>query len=149
MTSEITSRALHLSQVERHLPDTGSGAVVIFVGRVRPDVVRGRPVSALDYEVDRALALARLRELERKARRRFGARRVYVIHRVGRIPVGGASVIIAVAAAHRSKAFAAARFLIEELKQEVPIWKADRWARAPAGHRRRARPARRNGRSPG
>jgi molybdopterin synthase catalytic subunit len=149
VTCEITSRPLHLGQVERHLPDPGSGAVVLFIGRVRPDSVQGRRVVALQYETDRALALRRLRELERRARRRFGARRVYVIHRVGRIPVGGASVIIAVAAAHRSKAFAAARFLIEELKREVPIWKADRWARAPAGRRRRTRPARPTGRSPG
>jgi molybdopterin synthase catalytic subunit len=149
MTCEITTRPLHLGAVELHLPDPGSGAVVVFVGRVRPDAVKGRRVIALVYETDRAMALRRMRALERRARRRFAARRVYVIHRVGRIPVGGASVIIAVAAAHRSKAFAAARFLIEELKREVPIWKADRWARAPTERRRRTRPARPTGRSPG
>jgi molybdopterin synthase catalytic subunit len=143
VTAEITSRKLSLQHVDRFVRDPASGAVVLFVGRVRPDTVRGRRVVALDYESDRVMALARLRELERRARRDYGARKVYLIHRVGRIPVGEASVILAVAAGHRSKAFDAARFLIEELKREVPIWKSDLWARTPVGRRRRrlSRPA--------
>jgi molybdopterin synthase catalytic subunit len=140
VTVEITSRPLTLAGLERHVEDPRSGAVVVFVGRVRQDSAPGRRISALEYETDRAMVLAQLRGLERQAIRRFGARRVYVIHRVGRIRVGGASVVIAVAAAHRARAFQAARFLIEELKRKVPIWKSDRWARAPAGRRRRKRP---------
>lgn len=149
MTCEITSRPLSLARIGRTLDDDLSGAVVLFVGRVREDSTAGRRVRALDYEADRPMALARLRELERRAVRRFGARRVYMIHRVGRIPVGAASVIIGVAAPHRALAFRAARFLIEELKHEVPIWKSDRWAPAPTARRRQTRPHRRTGRSPG
>lgn len=137
MTVEITSRPLSLAGVERHLGDPRSGAVVLFVGRVRQDRTRGRTVTALDYETDRALVLDQLRGLERQAVRRYGARRVYLIHRVGRIRVGAASVVIGVAAAHRSMAFRAARFLIEQVKRKAPIWKANRWDRAPVEHPRR------------
>lgn len=149
MTCEITSRPLYLAEVERHLGDPGSGAVVLFVGRVRRETDRGRRITALDYETDRAFVLRQLGDLEREAIQRFAVRRVYVIHRVGRIRVGAASVIIAVAAAHRATAFRAARFLIEELKREVPIWKANRWARSPAARRRRTPPPPPGRRSPG
>jgi len=149
MTCEITSHPLSLARAERHLADRASGAVVLFAGRVRQDGAPGRRIAALEYETDRRMVLERLRGLERQAIRRFGARRVYIIHRIGRIRVGAASVLIGVAAPHRSTAFHAARFLIEELKREVPIWKADRWARAPAGHPPRTPPRRRGARSPG
>jgi molybdopterin synthase catalytic subunit len=149
MTCKITSRPLSIGQVERFLEDRSSGALVLFVGRVRPDLAGGRRVMALEYEADRRMALERLRELERRAMTRFEARRIYVVHRIGRIPVGAASVVIGVAAAHRALAFGAARFLIEELKREIPIWKSDRWDRAPAGRPRRRRPRPRHGQSPG
>jgi molybdopterin synthase catalytic subunit len=123
--------------------------VVFFIGRVRQDEGRGRRIAALEYETDRSMVLARLQALEQQAVRRFGARRVRIIHRIGRIRVGAASVIIGVAAAHRAKAFRATRFLIEELKREVPIWKSDRWVRAPVGHRRRKPLRPRGERSPG
>jgi molybdopterin synthase catalytic subunit len=149
MTSVITDRPLSIREAARHLDDGESGGVVLFVGRVRPDRSGNRRVVALDYEADRKLALAQLRKLEKEARRRFGARRVFVIHRVGRLRVGIPSVMIGVAAPHRAEAFAAARFLIEELKREVPIWKSDRWGRARAARppRRPLRP--RRGRSRG
>lgn len=149
MSCEITTRPLTVARVARHLDDDASGAVVLFVGRVRPDASGSRRVAALDYEADRAMALRRLQGLERQARQRFGARRVHLVHRIGRLRVGAASVIVGVAAPHRSAAFQAARFLIEQLKRDVPIWKSDRWARAPAGRRRRTRPPPSGGRSRG
>lgn len=149
MSCEITARRLSVARAERYLDDLESGAAVLFVGRVRPDRSGDRRIVALDYEADRAMAVARLETLERRAVGRLGARRVYIIHRVGRIPVGEASVIIGVAAGHRAVAFRAARFLIEELKREVPIWKMDRWARGPGGRRRRTLPRPPAARSPG
>ena len=139
MTSEITSRPLSVPRVYAALEDPSCGGVVIFVGRVRPDrSLRGR-VSALDYEADRALALRQLETLEREAGWRFGAGKIRIEHRIGRLPVGTPSVIVGVAAPHRSAAFQAARFLIERLKTGVPIWKTDRWGRvARNGQRPRA-----------
>jgi len=117
----------------RHLEGPGLGGLVLFAGRVRPDRTGNGRVRALDYEVHRAVALTALADLERTARRRFGAKRVVVWHRVGRVPVGEVSVLVGAATGHRAPAFAAARYLIERLKEEVPIWKAvpERPARRP------------------
>jgi len=127
-----------LASVDRLLragPD--DGGVVVFAGRVRPDPRRGRRVVALDYEVDRTPALERLRAIERTARRRFGARKVLLWHRTGRVRVGETAVVVGAACRHRAEAFVAARYLIDELKASVPIWKEER-----------ARPARRPPRPP-
>ena len=119
------------------------GGVVVFVGRVRPDPMpRGR-VAALDYEAHRPLALAALSNLERAARRRYGAAKVVLWHRLGPVPVGEPSVIVGVATGHRAPAFAAARYLIEQLKRQVPIWKQDRGRPV---RRRRSPPGGRAGR---
>jgi molybdopterin synthase catalytic subunit/molybdopterin converting factor small subunit len=101
-----------------------AGALVTFFGTVRAES-RGRAVTALEYEAYEPMALAWLERLARAARAEHGALRVAVWHRVGRVPVGGDSVCIAVAAAHRAEAFAAARHVIEGLKADVPIWKRE------------------------
>jgi molybdopterin synthase catalytic subunit len=125
------------------LEGPGLGGVVLFAGRVRPDPVEGGRVEALDYEAHAAPARAQLRALERTARRRFGARRVVLWHRVGRVRVGEVSVLVGAACGHRAAAFEATRFLIEELKRSVPIWKT---VRARRGRRPPRRPRPRAGR---
>jgi molybdopterin synthase catalytic subunit len=142
----LTRSSLRLGEAERRLDRPGNGGVVVFAGRVRPDRRRGATVRALDYEADRGPALRALRELEREARRRFGARDVVLWHRVGRVPVGAVAVVVGVACAHRAEAFEAARFLIDRLKATVPIWKEERGR--PARRPRRP-PARRASRSTG
>jgi molybdopterin synthase catalytic subunit/molybdopterin converting factor small subunit len=101
-----------------------AGALVTFHGTVRAGS-RGKVVTALEYEAYEPMALAWLERLARAARRDHGALRVAVWHRTGRVPVGGDSVVIAVAAAHRAEAFAAGRHVIEGLKADVPIWKRE------------------------
>jgi molybdopterin synthase catalytic subunit len=136
----VGPRQLSLSAAARELEDPACGAVVLFVGRVRPDrTARGR-VAGLFYEADRELAVRSLHALELGARRKFGAARIVLWHRTGELGVGTPSVIVGVATAHRAEAFAAARFLIEQLKAKAPIWKTDRWR---SGHRRPPRRARR------
>jgi len=131
----LTSRPLSAASAMRALEGPGLGGVVLFAGRVRPDRTAGGRVRALDYEAHRPLALAALGDLERTARRRFGAERVVLWHRLGRVPVGETSVLVGAATGHRAAAFRAARYLIEALKKEVPIWKA-----APERPARRRRP---------
>lgn len=104
-----------------------AGALITFLGTVR-DGSRGRAVVALEYEAYEAMAVAWLERLAEAAREEHGALRVAVWHRTGRVPVGGDSVVIAVAAAHRGEAFAAARHVIEGLKADVPIWKREYYA---------------------
>ncbi len=103
------------------------GAVVVFDGIVR-NHSRGRRTLGLDYEAYEEMALRQMRELAAKARERFGARRVTLAHRLGRLEIGETSVLIVVASAHRSAAFEACRWLIDTLKQTVPIWKKETFA---------------------
>ena len=137
MSVRLTRNRLSVSAALRELGGDELGGVVVFAGRVRPDRTPGGRVSVLDYEAHRPLALAALAELERTARRRFGLGRVVLWHRLGPVPVGAPSVVVGAAAGHRAAAFAGARYLIEQLKAKVPIWKAER---ARPARRRRPRP---------
>ena len=103
------------------------GAVVVFDGIVR-NHTRGRRTMHLDYEAYEEMAVRQMRELAVKARDRFGVRRVTMVHRLGRLEIGETSVLIVVASAHRSAAFEACRWLIDTLKQTVPIWKKETFA---------------------
>jgi molybdopterin synthase catalytic subunit len=103
------------------------GAVVVFDGIVR-NHTRGRRTLHLDYEAYEEMALRQMRELGLKARERFGVRQVTMLHRLGRLQIGETSVLIVVASAHRSAAFEACRWLIDTLKQTVPIWKKETFA---------------------
>ena len=146
MSVRLTDRALTVAGAMRALEGPGLGGVVVFAGRVRPDRGRAGRVFALDYETHRAPALRRLAAIERDARARFGAGRVVIWHRVGRLKVGEVSVVVGAACAHRAAAFDAARFLIDELKASVPIWKTER---ARPVRRPRRRPGRARARSTG
>ncbi len=146
MSIRLTTQPLDVARAYRELEESGSGGVVVFVGRVRPDKGRAGKVFALDYEADDRLAQRALEKLAADGTRRFGARRIVLHHRLGRLRVGVISVIVGAAAPHRRAAFDAARFLIERLKVEVPIWKTDRVRRA---RRPRRRPPARAARSAG
>jgi molybdopterin synthase catalytic subunit/molybdopterin converting factor small subunit len=100
------------------------GAVVVFDGIVR-NHSRGRQTLHLDYEAYEEMAEKQMRELAINARGRFGVRHVTMVHRLGRLEIGETSVLIVVASAHRTQAFEACRWLIDALKQTVPIWKKE------------------------
>ena len=105
--------------------DPGAGGVVIFSGVVR-DETGGRPVKFLEYEAHAPMAEAKLREIGAAVRARWpGVKRVAILHRVGRLEIGEASVLIAVSAAHRAEAFEACRYAIDTLKATVPVWKKE------------------------
>jgi len=103
------------------------GAVVVFDGIVR-NHSRGRRTVHLDYEAYEEMAIRQMRTLGEKARERFGVRQVTMVHRLGRLEIGETSVLIVVASAHRSAAFEACRWLIDAIKQTVPIWKKETFA---------------------
>lgn len=105
----------------------GDGAVCLFLGVVR-DLNRGRAVLALEYEAYEEMALPLMREIAEEATRRFPVTAVRLVHRLGRLSVGEASVAVAVASPHRAEAFAACRFAIDTLKARVPIWKKELYA---------------------
>jgi molybdopterin synthase catalytic subunit len=102
----------------------GDGAVVTFAGLVR-DHNDGRRVQFLEYEAYEPLAVRALQRIVDEARELWPRARVAVHHRLGRLQIGEASVVIAAASPHRADAFAACRYTIERVKQIVPIWKRE------------------------
>jgi molybdopterin synthase catalytic subunit len=145
----ITRTPIVLDRLVRAVRDPRAGAIVAFVGTTRNENA-GRRVVRLEYEAFTCMALAEMRRLAAEARRRWPLRRVAMTHRIGAVPVGQASVAIAVSAGHRAEAFAACHWLIDRLKEIVPIWKREhfRGGRIWIGPQQSA-PARRAGRRPG
>jgi len=103
-----------------------NGALVLFVGTVR-DVNAGRPVTGIDYSTYAGMADRELGEIVREACERFGTRHVVVEHRVGTLGLGEASVAIAAAHPRRAQAYEASRYVIEQIKKRVPIWKREHY----------------------
>ncbi len=120
--SAITSAPLSVEAVLRAVEGPGAGAVATFVGLVRDHNV-GRKVLWLDYEAYGPLADKALGMIIGEAEARWPGARAAIHHRTGRMEIGEASVVIAVATPHRADAFAACRYAIERIKQIVPIWK--------------------------
>ena len=104
-----------------------AGAVVLFLGTTRRET-DGRSTASLDYEAYPEMARVKLSELEAEARRRWALIGCSIVHRLGHLKIGEASVAIAISSAHRDAAFAAGQWLIDTLKQVVPIWKRENWA---------------------
>jgi molybdopterin synthase catalytic subunit len=122
---EITEAPLEPDQLVRLVERPEAGAVVTFAGVVR-NHSRGRTVLYLEYDAYRPMAQRKMREIADEAARRWECR-IALQHRVGRLEIGEASVLIAVSSAHRGTAFEACRFAIDTLKENVPIWKKEVW----------------------
>lgn len=118
---EVQRTRIDVESVVKSVRRDDAGAIVVFLGTVRSDP----DVQALDYEAYKPMALRTLAELVARARDKFGILEVSIVHRVGRVPVGADSVVIACAAAHRSEAFAACAWAMDEVKRIVPIWKTE------------------------
>jgi len=103
------------------------GALCLFVGVVRNEN-RGRPVVRLEYEAYEEMALPLMRRIAAEARKRHPVTLVRLVHRLGPLAIGEASVAVAVASPHRGEAFLACRYAIDTLKAEVPIWKKEFYA---------------------
>lgn len=124
---ELTENAIDVQAVVEAVRSPAAGAVVLFLGTTRHQT-GGRRTESLDYECFPEMARAKLAELERDASRRWPLVASAIIHRLGHLPVGETSVAIAVASAHRQAAFEAGQWLIDRIKEVVPIWKRENWA---------------------
>ena len=123
----LTGEPIVLDELLAAVADPKAGAVVVFIGMTR-DNNEGRDVERLEYEAYAGMAERELAKIAQEARARWAIARLAVVHRTGVVPIGMASVVIAVSAAHRGDAFAAARFTIDRLKEVVPIWKKEFFA---------------------
>jgi molybdopterin synthase catalytic subunit len=126
MMITLTRAPISIDSVLDAVRDRGAGAAVVFLGIVR-DHARGRAVHHLEYEAYDVLARKELGRIQTEAASRWNVR-VAIAHRLGRLEIGEISVAIAVSSAHRAEAFDAGRYLIDTLKQTVPIWKKEVWA---------------------
>lgn len=125
--SGLVSAAIDVAALEAGVTDLEHGAVVTFVGRARRTADDGRAVIELEYEAYPEMAERVLDQIVTEAAARWPASVSAVAHRVGRVPLGEAAVAIVSAAPHRSEAYEANRFVIEAIKQRLPIWKRERF----------------------
>ena len=120
----ITRERLDRDALVAAVSHASVGGIVVFEGVVR-DNARGKQVRYLEYDVYPEMAVQQIGEIVAEAQRRWGIERVAVAHRIGRLEIGEASVIIVVASPHRGEAFEACRYIIDTLKTTVPIWKKE------------------------
>lgn len=124
--TEITEDRIDSTRLLEFVQSPRAGAVVLFMGTTR-EVTGDRHTSSLDYECYPEMAKKKLEELERTAHDRWNLVATAIVHRIGHLEIGEASVVVAVSSAHRKESFEAGKWLIDTLKESVPIWKKENW----------------------
>lgn len=126
MRSALVDRPIDVAALVREVQRSANGATVLFLGTVR-DVNDDRGVSGLEYSAYAPMAERELADIVAEAAERWATPDVVVEHRVGSLDLGEVSVAIAVAHPHRGEAYDASRYVIEELKRRVPVWKREHY----------------------
>lgn len=124
---QLTHEPIDSATLVRGAQSPSAGAVLLFLGCAR-QYTAGRETTELTYDAYAEMAEKELAILESQARERWDLTECLIVHRLGRVPLGEASVAIVVASAHRRAAFAAGEWLIDTVKERVPIWKQEHWA---------------------
>src|SRR5690349_10344574 len=127
LRAELVEQPIDAERVVAAVSGPSRGAVVVFHGTVR-DSHAGRPVEKLTYSAYRSMARDGLVRIVTDLESAYEDLRAAVVHRLGEVPVGEASVVIAVASPHRAAAYEASRLALERLKAEIPIWKREHYA---------------------
>jgi molybdopterin synthase catalytic subunit/molybdopterin converting factor small subunit len=134
LQTDLVDGPIDSGRVVAAVSGPGRGAVVIFLGTVR-DHHAGRPVEKLTYSAYRPMALEGLRKIVADLEAGAPGLRAAIVHRLGEVPVGEASVVIAIGSPHRAAAYDASRTALERLKAEIPIWKREHYADGEAAWR--------------
>ncbi len=124
----IVEKSLDVGALIQGAQRPDCGAIGTFVGTTRIDASGGAEVEYLEYEAYRPMADRKLEEIGAEIEERWDVRHVSIVHRLGRVDPGEASVAIIVAAPRRGPAFEATRYAIERIKEVVPIWKREVWS---------------------
>jgi molybdopterin synthase catalytic subunit len=124
VTVELTHQPLDPERITAQVRQDANGAVVTFLGTTR-DSFKGKRVIKLEYEAFEEMALKKLDEVRREIQAQFGVEDIAITHRIGTVPIGQISLIIAVASPHREKAFIACHKAVDQIKAIVPIWKKE------------------------
>ena len=125
--TELTRESIDFAALTEAVRSPACGAVVLVLGTVR-EMTGDRRTLRLEYDAYPAMAEAKMRDLEAEARRRWPLGEVRIVHRLGTLELGEVSVAVAVSSPHRAAAFDAGRWLIDTLKDVVPVWKKEHWA---------------------
>lgn len=132
MGFRFTHTSIDTAPARRELQDLGSGGYVSFEGWVR-DQNEGQEVVRLEYEAFQELAVKEGDRIIAEALRRFPVKHALCIHRVGSLGLGDMAVWVGVSSAHRGEGFDACRFIIDEVKHRVPIWKKEHYRSGDSG----------------
>ena len=124
---QITKTPISTEKIIGAVVAPASGAINVFIGTTR-NHSQGRSVKSLEYEAYEPMALRMMEQILHEAKNRWNIHDAVIVHRVGKVSVGEASVVIAVSSSHRDEAFQSCRFLIDRLKHVVPIWKREFFA---------------------
>ncbi len=128
MLVRVTETAIDESDIRSFVSDDAAGAVVVFSGTARNHSPGKTGITHLEYETYPEKVVGSIEQIVEESREKWDLIKVAVVHRSGRVNVGEPAVTVAVSAAHRADAFDAARYVIDELKSRVPIWKQEHWS---------------------
>jgi molybdopterin synthase catalytic subunit len=126
MRATLTDQPIDTAALVAEVARGANGAALLFIGTVR-DVNDDRPVTGIEYSAYRSMAEREMADIVREASEKFGTTDIIVEHRLGELTVGDASVAIAIAHPRRGAAYDASRYVIEQLKKRVPIWKLEHY----------------------
>lgn len=126
MHTSITGAVIDPQAVLAMVGSPADGAVVLFLGTVR-EHNEGRTVNGMRYDAFAEMAEPELRNIAAEAAARAGSDRIAVVHRIGELSIGDVSVAIAVSSPHRAESFDAARYVIEQIKLRLPVWKQEHY----------------------
>jgi molybdopterin synthase catalytic subunit len=135
MTIKVQTEDVDIGALIQAARRPGTGAVVVFDGIVRDD-----DITEMELEAYEDVAGAEMEKIAKQATEQFHLLHVDIIHRIGRLAIGENILVIVVSAGHRQEAYAGSRYIIEEVKKSVPIWKKEltrdggRWVAGEHGH---------------
>ena len=124
----LTNNKIDVSEIVENCTDPKGGCVNLFVGTTRDyfvDESGKKEVSTLSYEAEEELALMEMRSISEEAIEKFGCLKVIIVHRLGEVPVGGISIVVAVSTNHRPEGFKSTEWIMKDLKARVPLWKRE------------------------
>ena len=122
--SKLISQSIDARAVIQEVETPAAGAILTFAGTVRNHHL-GREVTGIEYHAYEEMAVKELDRIEAAAREKWPGIEIEIVHRIGFLEIGEASVLIAVGTAHRKEGFEALRFAIDTIKEDVPIWKKE------------------------
>ena len=128
----LSAAPLDPAGLRRELIDPAGGALAMFEGTVR-NQNQGRAVTRLEYEGAETMAQKEFARIEADVREQFDFLRVLCVHRVGSLQPGESAVWVGVTAIHRSAAFAACQYVLDEVKKRLPVWKKEHYAEGDSG----------------